>query len=147
MAKAEPQRGAEFLNRWRARARGGPFRLFEHLKVLFAFLIWMTLVRQQSGIITDWRLYYAQALVATAALAVGSVVVVYSFPPRTARWRTLAWTFLLSTIGGTLVYAALGGRAGLLGALASGALVLWARSEERGRRAVRRLRERRAGRG
>ncbi|GGN67319.1 hypothetical protein GCM10011579_039720 [Streptomyces albiflavescens] len=114
-----------------------------HLKVLFAFLVWMALVRQQASVIVNWQQYYAQALVATAALALGSVMVVYLYPPRTARWRTVAWTFVASSFGGALVYAALGGRAGLLGALLSGALVLWARAEEHGRRAVRRLRARR----
>ncbi|MCX4763811.1 hypothetical protein OG562_23150 [Streptomyces sp. NBC_01275] len=141
--KDAPSARGGLLGRWRARS-GLTSPLFEHLKVLFAFLIWMTLVRQQAEVIADWWLYYAQAIVAVGALAFGSVVVVYAFPPRTARWRTLAWTFLASTVGGTLTYAVLGGRAGLLGALICGALVLWARAEENARRAVRRLRERRA---
>lgn len=127
-------------SRWRRLMPSGSFRGMEHVKVLFAFLIWFTLVRQQALLMVDWQLYYAQALVATAALAVGSLMVVYMYPPRTARWRTVAWTFLASSMSGALVYAALGGRAGLLGALLGGALVLWARAEERGRRAVRRVR-------
>ncbi|MFB0626826.1 hypothetical protein [Streptomyces sp. AB3(2024)] len=118
-------------------------RIPAHLKVAFVFLIWISLVREQSSLIVDWRLYYAQALVASSALAVMSVIVVYLHPPRTARWRTVAWAFLASSAGGALAYAALGGRAGLLGALLCGALVLWARGEERGRRTYRRLRARR----
>ncbi|MFE9098017.1 hypothetical protein [Streptomyces sp. NPDC007264] len=124
------------------RAPSGAAKVLEHLKVAFAFLVWIALVRQQASAIVNWQMYYAHALVATAALAVGSVVVVYTYPPRTARWRTIVWTFFASSAGGALVYAALGGRAGLFGALLSGAVVLWARAEERGRRAVRRLRAR-----
>ncbi|MFH8802176.1 hypothetical protein ACH4F6_21640 [Streptomyces sp. NPDC017936] len=127
--------------RWGRTASAGSLRVMAHLKVLFSFLIWVTLIRQQASLMVDWRLYYAQALVACAALAVGSVMVVYMYPPRTARWRTVAWAFLASSLSGALVYAALGGRAGLLGALFGGALVLWARAEERGRRAVRRVRQ------
>ncbi|KIX79457.1 hypothetical protein SF23_00065 [Streptomyces sp. MBRL 10] len=113
-----------------------------HLKVAFAFLIWVSLVREQASLIVDWRLYYAQALVATCALAVMSVMAVYLHPPRTARWRTVVWSFVASSVGGALAYAALGGRAGLLATLTCGAAVLWARGEERGRRLYRRLRRR-----
>ncbi|MDA5282538.1 hypothetical protein [Streptomyces sp. Isolate_45] len=137
---------------WLSRAGGSLFRpgarslagqLLSHLKVAFAFLIWISLVREQASLIVDWRLYYSQALVATCAVAVMSVMVVYLHPPRTERWRTVVWAFLASSVGGALAYAALGGRAGLLGTLLCGALVLWARGEERGRRAYRRLRMRR----
>ena len=122
----------------------GGARVLEHVKVVFAFLVWIILVRQQASAIVNWQLYFAQALVATFALACGSVIVVYAYPPRTARWRTLVWTYVASSAGGALLYVTLGGRAGLLGALLSGALVLWARGEERGRRTVRRLRARRS---
>ncbi|GHE07341.1 hypothetical protein [Streptomyces alanosinicus] len=115
----------------------------QHVKVLFAFMIWMTLLRQQASLIAVWQLYYAQALVAVFALVVATLVVIYMYPPRTARWRTIAWTFLASSLTGALAFAALGGRFGLLGALLGGALVLWARAEENGRRVVRRLRQKR----
>ncbi|MFD7712221.1 hypothetical protein ACFV6E_38890 [Streptomyces sp. NPDC059785] len=140
--KAGAKAGAAPAPRWsRLIPSRGSLRFLEHVKVLFAFLVWVTLIRQQSALIVNWQLYYAQALVATAALAVGSVMVVYMYPPRTARWRTVAWAFLFSSLTGALLYAALGGRAGLLGALAGGALVLWARGAERGRRAFRRMRQ------
>lgn len=120
----------------------GTGAVLEHLKVGFVFLAWLMLVRQQASVIVDWRLYYAQALVATAALALGSVIAVYVYPPRTARWRTVAWTYLASSAGGALAFALLGGRAGLLAALFVGALVLWARGEENGRRTLRALHDR-----
>ncbi|MFI1648643.1 hypothetical protein ACH4XT_17120 [Streptomyces avidinii] len=129
---------------FRPAASGRAGRMLSHVKVAFAFLVWISLVREQASLVVDWRLYYAQALVATCATAVMSVMVVYLHPPRTARWRTVVWAFLASSVGGALVYAAFGGRAGLLGTLLFGGLVLWARGEERGRRAYRRLRGRRA---
>ncbi|WP_159039713.1 hypothetical protein [Streptomyces sp. TP-A0356] len=137
-------RAADGPRRLRRPVSPAAAKVLEHVKVLFAFLVWISLVRQQASAIVNWQLYYAHALVATGALAVGSVVVVYTYPPRTPRWRTIVWTFFASSAGGALVYAALGGRAGLLGALLSGALLLWARGEEHGRRAVRRLRQRRS---
>ena len=154
--KAPRKAGAGAKGRERPAAQGrgwagrlvpaGASALTQHVKVLFAVLIWLTLLRQQASLIADWRLYYAQALVAVFALVVGTLVVVYMYPPRTARWRTVAWTFMVSSFSGALAFAALGGRAGLLGALLGGALVLWARAEERGRRAVRRLRRARPSR-
>lgn len=116
--------------------------VMQHVKTLFAVMIWMTLLRQQASLLADWQLYYAQALVAVFALVVATLMVIYMYPPRTARWRTVAWSFVVSSMCGALCFAALGGRSGLLGALLGGGLVLWARADESGRRAVRRLRRR-----
>ncbi|GAA4684526.1 hypothetical protein GCM10023347_44560 [Streptomyces chumphonensis] len=114
-----------------------------HLKVACAFVAWIALLREQARLLAAWPQYSAQTLVAAAGIAVCALVAVHLYPPRTARWRTLAWTFLASTVVGALAEAALGGRAGLAGALLAAAAVLWARGEERGRRAVRHLRARR----
>ncbi|WP_340560109.1 hypothetical protein [Streptomyces sp. GSL17-111] len=125
------------------RGRGRGRSLGAHLKVACAFVAWIALLREQARLLGEWPQYYAQALVASAGIAVCALLAVHLYPPRTARWRTLAWTFLASTVVGALAEAGLGGRAGLAGALLAAAVVLWARGEERGRRAVRHLRARR----
>ncbi len=118
-----------------------------HVKVALATVSWIALIREQAFLMADWRLYYYQALVASAGLLVCTLVAVYLYRPRTARWRTITWTFLVSSAGGLLVYTVFGGRAGLLGSLITGGLVIWARGAERGRRTIRRFRawRRRAG--
>lgn len=117
-----------------------------HVKVLFAFACWVGALRQQAFLLADWRFYYAQSLTALGALALASVFVVYLYPPRTARWRTLVWVFFGVSLAGALMAVAVGGRAGIATALVTGAAILWGRSEELARRTVRRLRKAWAGR-
>ncbi|GGO98063.1 hypothetical protein [Wenjunlia tyrosinilytica] len=114
-----------------------------HVKVALVLGLWLAMLRQQALPLADFPRFYAQALVASASLALCAAVAVYLYPPLTPRWRTIMWTLVVSTVVGTAMHAAVGGRFGLLAALLSGGAVLAARCNGTARTAVRHLRERR----
>ncbi|OIV37990.1 hypothetical protein BIV57_08110 [Mangrovactinospora gilvigrisea] len=129
-------------------------RVLPHLKVVLVVVFWLVVMVQQSTLITNVQEYFTQVFTALGALLVCGVLAVYLYPPRTARWRTLAWEYLASSVAGAFGYALFGGHAGVIAALAAGALVVVLRCNQLGRRGIRwsvtkyyawRLRPHRAG--
>ncbi|NKS56353.1 hypothetical protein GS504_01825 [Rhodococcus hoagii] len=76
------------------------------------------------------------AVTGLSALMLIAVMLTYTYRPRTAPWRTVFWVILVANISGTAAVSLLGGRSGVVVAVAAGVIVLAARCNSNLRHAV-----------
>lgn len=92
-----------------SRLRAAAGLLFPQVvRTILAASLWLGLTNIYVGLISPYSVYFS-AQTMTVGLIISSAVVLHLWPPRTAPWRTLAWTaFLTASLGATLLTLGLG---------------------------------------
>jgi hypothetical protein len=105
------------------------------LRTLVAVVLWLGLMSLYIGLVAPFMAYGA-ALTMGVGLACFTGIAVHLWPPRTAPWRTVAWTAFLSASAGAQLLLFDAGRLALTGAMLAGFAVVLLRINSNGRRIV-----------